>query len=140
VKQLPETEEALVLRTDFSDQRAWEAIRATVQRPFGIFRGNVRFVDDREYADLTKEQLLALIPDDSGPTFIFVADRTALSNADHPLLVVDLFPDAQRGREFRTIPSQVGAIENNLSIGNMDFEEFADAVDEAGIFRGFRKM
>ena len=28
-------------------------------------------------------------------------------------------------------------LENNLSLANMDFDEFADAVDAAGIFRGF---
>jgi hypothetical protein len=28
-------------------------------------------------------------------------------------------------------------VENNLSIANMDFEEFADAVGPDGIFRGF---
>jgi hypothetical protein len=28
-------------------------------------------------------------------------------------------------------------IENNLSIANMDFEEFAENVDDDGIFRGF---
>ncbi|HLF89873.1 MAG TPA: hypothetical protein VI451_13065 [Anaerolineales bacterium] len=41
------------------------------------------------------------------------------------------------GREFRAIPSQIQGIENNLSIANMDFEEFADSVDEDGVFRGF---
>jgi hypothetical protein len=29
------------------------------------------------------------------------------------------------------------SVENNLSLANMDFDEFADAVDAAGIFRGF---
>jgi hypothetical protein len=28
-------------------------------------------------------------------------------------------------------------IENNLSLANMDFEEFAEAVDPDGVFRGF---
>jgi hypothetical protein len=41
------------------------------------------------------------------------------------------------GREFRTIPSKIQGIENNLSIANMDFEEFANTVDERGVFRGF---
>jgi hypothetical protein len=30
-------------------------------------------------------------------------------------------------------------VENNLSIANMGFEEFANAVDKDGIFRGFQK-
>jgi len=41
------------------------------------------------------------------------------------------------GREFRAVPSQIQAIENNLSIANMDFEEFAESADESGVFRGF---
>jgi len=28
-------------------------------------------------------------------------------------------------------------VENNLNISNMDWEEFASAVDEGGVFRGF---
>jgi Domain of unknown function (DUF6924) len=31
------------------------------------------------------------------------------------------------------------SVENNLSIANMDFEDFADATDDDGIFRGFRE-
>jgi hypothetical protein len=50
-------------------------------------------------------------------------------------LVVDLYSD--RGRKFRAVPSQVNGIQSNLSIANMDWEEFADNVDEDGIFRGF---
>jgi hypothetical protein len=40
---------------------------------------------------------------------------------------------------FRVIPSQMWSVENNLSIANMDFFEFADAVGDDGIFRGFPK-
>jgi hypothetical protein len=29
------------------------------------------------------------------------------------------------------------SVENNLSLANMDFEEFANAVDVDGLFRGF---
>jgi hypothetical protein len=28
-------------------------------------------------------------------------------------------------------------VENNLSVSNMGFEEFADKVDQDGVFRGF---
>ncbi|MDH6214469.1 hypothetical protein M2283_001752 [Streptomyces pseudovenezuelae] len=33
--------------------------------------------------------------------------------------------------------AELWSIENNLSGANMDFEEFADAVDDDGVFRGF---
>jgi hypothetical protein len=41
------------------------------------------------------------------------------------------------GREFRAVPRAVQAIENNVSLANMDFDDFANAVDDDGIFRGF---
>ena len=43
----------------------------------------------------------------------------------------------EEGQEFRTLPRGVQSIENNLSIRNMDFEEFANAAGEDGVFRGF---
>jgi hypothetical protein len=46
-----------------------------------------------------------------------------------------LFDDP--GYEFCTNPSQIQGIENNLSTANMDFGEFADSVDEDGVFRAF---
>ena len=41
------------------------------------------------------------------------------------------------GQEFRAIPSEIQGIENNLSLANMSFEDFARAVDGDGVFRGF---
>jgi hypothetical protein len=29
-------------------------------------------------------------------------------------------------------------VENNLSVANMDFHEFADNVEDDGVFRGFK--
>ena len=135
MKQIPKTENPLVLRTDFSNQAAWEAICKTIRGPVTGFYAYVEFVDEAEYAGMTKPQLLALIPDDYAHTFIIIADQIALSRHDHPLLIIDLYE--RSGQEFRAIPSQIQAIENNLSIANMDFEEFAEAVDEDGVFRGF---
>ena len=137
MKQIPNTENALILRTDFSDQVAWEEICEIIREPVGDFHflAYVDFLEDREYANITKNQLLELIPLNYNHSFIIVADETAISGRDHPLLVIDLYE--RSGREFRAIPSQVQSIENNLSIANMDFEEFANCVDEDGIFRDF---
>ena len=137
MKPLPKTENALVLRTDFSDKSAWTAICKIIQRPVGIFRfrANVEFLDDAAYADISKDQLLELIPHDYNHSFIILVDQTAILQPDYPLLILDLYE--RSGNEFRAVPSQIQAIENNLSIANMDFEEFADSVDEDGFFRGF---
>lgn len=139
MKQIPETENALILRTDFSNQAVWERICAIIRKPVGIFRfrANVEFVDDVEYAGIAKSQLVELLPKDYSHSFITVVDQTAISLPDHPLLIVDLYEKS--GHEFRAIPSTIQGIENNLSIANMDFEEFAESVDESGVFRGFPK-
>jgi hypothetical protein len=137
MNEIPQTEFALVLRTDFSDQIVWEKICAAIREPVGDFHflASVDFLDRERYTNITKAQLLELIPKNYNHSFIIVADRVAVSNPEHPLLIIDLYENV--GREFRAIPSQIQAIENNLSIANMDFEEFAEAVDEDGIFRGF---
>ncbi len=139
MKLIPETEYALILRTDFSDQAAWDEICAEIRKPVSFlgFLAYVEFLDDVEYANITKDQLLELFPQNHNHSFIIVADRTSISRPEHPLLVIDLFDES--AREFRAIPMQVQSIENNLSIGNMDFEELAEAVDEDGVFRGFPK-
>jgi hypothetical protein len=137
MKQIPETDYALVLRTDFSDQIAWEEICAAIREPIGDFHflAYVEFLDDSEFANLTKDQLLERVPENYNHTFIILADQTAISRPEHPLLIVELYE--RSGRLFRAIPSQIQSIENNLSIANMDFEEFAESADKDGVFRGF---
>ncbi len=137
MKTLPPTEDALVLRTDFSDQAAWDAICATIRSADDgdEFVAYVDFVDDPDYQGLTTEQILELIPEAYEHSFLVVVDGTAVASPENPVLVVDL--DEERGREFRAIASELYQIENNLSIANMDFAEFAEAVDEDGVFRDF---
>jgi hypothetical protein len=137
MKTIPNTEHSLVLRTDFSDQAAWMDICAEIQKPVGTlhFLAYVDYLNDAEYANITKEQLLNLLPRNYDHSFIMVADRTTMAHPEHPLLIIDLFDDSNS--DFRALPNQVQGIENNLSIANMDFGDFAANVDEDGIFRGF---
>ena len=43
----------------------------------------------------------------------------------------------QYGATLRVVPSEMWSIQNNLTISNMDWEEFADNVDDDGVLRGF---
>ena len=46
--KIPETDNALVLRTDFSNERAWEEIREAIEAPVDeLFQANVEFVRSR---------------------------------------------------------------------------------------------
>ncbi len=126
----PETENSPVLRTDFSDQQKWEAGHAAIDAPVGggVTRARVDYIDDPAYADLTPEQILPLLPEDSPHPILVVVDATTLASPEMPLLVVDLW--GERGRELRCVPDALWVIESNTSIGNMDFVEFADAVGD----------
>lgn len=134
MKDLPNTENAPVLRTDFSDQAAWDAIRKEITTPVDGFYANADFIDDPEFKDLGKDALMRLIPGTMRHSFIVVADSASMTG-EHLLLVIDLL--TQQGKEFRAEPSQIQGIENNLSISNMDFAEFAENCDPEGVFRGF---
>jgi hypothetical protein len=140
------------IRTDFSDDEAWQSIRAgALEFPAELkdaFRmmaamnaqdGEnvppcVHIIDDRNFADLTTEQVLERAPEDAHHACLFIVDRTAVSQPDHPILVVDL---RQRGRSFRVIPTEVWGVASNLAIANMDWEDFANRVDVDGVFRGY---
>lgn len=136
MKPLPPGDVALVIRTDYSDQQTWEAIGVAIEEPTEEdFVANVELMDDAAYRDLTAEQLLDLFPEGDNRSFLLVVDDITIREAEHPVLVVDLW--RERGRRFRAVPATVQSIENNLSISNMDFAEFADAVDQDGVFRGF---
>jgi hypothetical protein len=123
------------IRTDFSDQAAWRSTLETVVARHGIFKGTFHVVDDPTYTGATPEQIVARLGPGFEQTFMFVADSTTISHPDRPVLVVDLWEGSLD--EFRAVPSEVAAIQINLAIANMDFEEFAGAADPDGIFRGF---
>jgi hypothetical protein len=155
MKPLPQVDETLLVRTDFSDETAWKEVCAGVNamdpesqqaldrfasvyesigRPFEMPETWLHFVDDPAYQGATTEGLVELAAGDSGPSLMFIADETTMSRPDHPVLVVDLME--QPGRTFRTIPAQVFGIDSNLSIANADWEDFAELVDDDGVFRG----
>ena len=132
----PCTLEALVVRTDFSADGAWDALRAALFSPSKDgFLANVALVDDRQYEGLTPDQALDLIPAEYQHPLLVLADVVAVASAELPLLVVDR--RGERGRCVRVVTAELWSIENNLSGANMDFEEFVGAVDDDGVFRGF---
>ena len=140
MKTIPETKDAPVLRTDFSDQERWEAVcRAIREQNEDGFVAYVAFIDDPAFDGFSKQQVIDALPSSCKHSFIIVVDNISMTDAEHPVLVVNLHEGmgSAYGDDFRALPSQVQGIENNLSIANMDFAEFAGAVDASGVFRGF---
>lgn len=139
MKKLPKKQinQSLMLRTDFSNGEAWESlcVDAQAENEDG-FRAYLDCLNDPTYKGLTVEQLVNDVAKETGYRFVFLFDRVTLTHPERPILVVDL--DDEPGRTFRVIPSEMWGVENNLSIANMDYYEFADNMDDDGIFRGFR--
>ena len=139
MQPLPNPENPTVLRTDFSDQIKWETVCRAILKPirylFIKFKANVAFMDDIAYQNASIKKIMAITSKHYDHSFIIVADKQTMTTPDSLVLVVDLWDTP--GRTFRTTPDQIQGIENNLSLANMDFFEFADHVDEDGVFRGF---
>lgn len=145
-----------VIRTEFSNDGTWTAIREQIAAPqteMGYsFYAHVRYVSDQQFAGMQPKELVHALPDDYPGFFCFVADDKTFASNEHPILVVGFSPDSLDIKDyertpsqtpladiksFRAVPATIQGIENNLSISNMDFEEFADTVDADGVFRGF---
>lgn len=138
MNKIPLTNNPLVIRTDFDDESAWHAlcdlVRAPVQDGADEFYAYVDFLSSIEYRGIGKKALLKRLSDPYSHNVLFIVDRITLTQRELPILIVDL--SRVPGRDFRAIPTQIPAIQNNLSISNMDFAEFSAAIDD-GIFRGF---
>ena len=135
MRKITATKNPLIVRTDFSNDKTWKAICKKVAAKTDGFVANVEYVDDHALDGFNKKQVLACITKKHEHPFIVIVDDVSMSNATHALLVVDL--EEKRGREFRAVPKTIQSIENNLSIANMEFSEFAERVGRDKIFRGF---
>jgi hypothetical protein len=139
---------ALLVRTDFSDDGAWDQVREEAQREYGPdgFQACVEPVSDPAWDGATWETVKAAAPvGEAGPSVLFIADSITLASPEHPILVVDLqdkylslaeFPEIAEHTPFRCIPPALWSVENNLSIANLDWEDFAEDTDDDGVHRG----
>jgi hypothetical protein len=132
--ELPEGE-SLLIRTDFTDDAAWAATceAACAPDPDDGFQAHLTCFDAKELDGASVDDLVALKRD-----YFFVADSHTMTDPEHPILAVAADPDddVEPGTSFRVVPSVMWGVENNLSLGNMAFEEFLEAAID-GCFRGF---
>ena len=80
--KIPSTENALLIRTDFSDQNAWKKLNAAVTGPEDPFIFNMEIVDDRANSGATTSQLMDALPEDYSHSFLVIADSVAISQPD----------------------------------------------------------
>jgi hypothetical protein len=136
MKAIPAADDTPLIRTDFSDERVWRDVAraAAAESPEG-FQAQLSILDDSAFDGAEPGELARAAAADGRHACLFVADAMTMRHDEHPLLCVDL---RSGRRPFRVVPGALWGVENNLAIANMDYEEFADAVDADGIFRDFR--
>jgi hypothetical protein len=82
MKDLPYTEDSLVLRTDFSDEAAWDRVCDEIEAPVDsdgeVFRAYASFVSDPDFDGLGISALTAL-GQRTDRRFLFVVDRVTLT-------------------------------------------------------------
>lgn len=138
MKVLPLVQGPLLVRTDFSDPTAWQALLAVVNAPDE--RGmhpNACIIDDPDFGDLTAVQVLEQA---SGrlPELLVVADKTAVTAPDMPLLVI-FRPGTPDHDGLRVVARQLAAVTNSTFRSSNDWDALGDAADDEGVFRGFRR-
>lgn len=140
MREFPKTHAPPVIRIDFSSEQAWAELKGKITRPTAEgFEAQVAFIEDRALEGLDErglaERIPRIYPHGYEHPVVFIVDRMSINALDNPLLVISTVEGSEPS--FRCLPSAVQAIQNNLSLSNMDFFEFAGATDDDGVFRGF---
>jgi hypothetical protein len=132
--EVPRTGNTPFVRTDFSDDQAWRAICEAAQAETEEgFRAFLSIVDDVGLDGASAADLVASAAR-AAHGLLLLADGMTMTHPDHPILCIDLL---EGGRSVRVAPQALWSLENNLSLRNMDFEDFSGSTDADGIFRGF---
>jgi hypothetical protein len=134
VPALPESEIYLLVRTYFGDDVLWNGLREEIQRGSEDgYYGGVDFVDDSRFDGYSVEDLVAAHPHRAEDwDVLYVADESAITSNGYPLLVVRVGSDDEI--PFRCRADALHEIDGNLSIANLDWDDFRDAVGESGVY------
>ncbi|MFE0771614.1 DUF6924 domain-containing protein [Streptomyces sp. NPDC058861] len=138
-----DTFDALVIRTDFSDDASWNAVVGELRRPWGPdgeFPASVQVIDALAWSGATADEVLAAVDEDEDLSVVFVADCHTMESPPRGVLALstvwedegDLDPvyyqeliESPEPREFRAAPAAVHSVHVNVTLGNVGFAEFA---------------
>src|SRR4051794_38237125 len=138
--RLPSSTATLLVRTGFQDEQAWREVvaAATVSTEYTL-PAVLLPVDDPQFVGCTDEQLLAAAAENdlAGSAVLFVADTETMASPDNAVLVLIMDSPPGVRESFRCVPGELSAVENDLNIGNLDWDDFAEsAVEQGGIYHG----
>lgn len=125
---------ALVIRTDFTDEDAWDRVVQELREPWLDDPVEPFAISDLRFAGQPPDRLLRAIRAAShGPGVFFLADEATMREPDNPLLAVTTEWDGEPFQDddepfvtqFRLRPDAAVEVSTNINIGNMDFKDFA---------------
>jgi hypothetical protein len=102
---LPVFNGALLVGTDFTDDRSWEVLCAeAMTESVDGFVAGVSPVGDPSFDGSTWQEIEGIVPhNDHGSSIVFIADSVTMSSADHPILVANI--SRYRRRRARGTPA-----------------------------------
>lgn len=135
--QMNNPQHPYLVRTDFSHDSTWNElihIASTPSVPYG-FQAYLEPINSPNFQSQDAQTIAKNLPGNYPFAFLFLFDSLTQNHPEHPVLCVHL--KKAEPNWFRVKPKHLWIVENNLSISNVDFEEFMEDLDENGIFKGF---
>lgn len=144
--------DAVVIRTDYSNDGAWQKVTAGLRQPWGEgVESSWHVVEGPRWAGADADEVLAALPDHLPDLHdvVFLADADTMYGVQNSLLAVSTDPDMRDEdheipglgftSRFRILPTAVAEMVGNLAIANMDYEDFSSSAhgDPHRIHRGF---
>ncbi|MFF3574620.1 DUF6924 domain-containing protein [Nocardia jiangxiensis] len=132
-----------IVRTDFSDDDAWERAWRDITRLRKYWDDEVvldgTLVALPEFDGWTGADLATMLSEVDMHAVVLTVDAVTLASPEHPVLVTELDPEPaekqDEPRSFRATPHALLDAVLQLSIANFDWEDFSESVDEDGILR-----
>ena len=136
-----ETENSLLIRTDFSDDSAWESFIQEVNSYAYDLAELLDYINDPAFAGLTTDALVNQFQGQEFHSFILVADQRTFTESIPTVEVISLVSGIDSsfgtpyevGQTIRATARGLWDVVANLPIGNMDFGEIADSAGADGV-------
>ncbi|WTI17912.1 hypothetical protein OIB37_34940 [Streptomyces sp. NBC_00820] len=79
--------DALVVRTDYQDDQAWQDVVAVLRKPWGDgqYEAHVHVIDDPVWAGATPDEVVTAVRADEDLSVVFLADRMTMQADGHAL-------------------------------------------------------
>lgn len=130
----PDFDCCLLVRTDYSDDRAWQLVNDAIQTPSEEgFTAGVTIIENPDWEGIDTARLIAALPETYRHPLLIVSDASTQSGSGFPLLVTEV--KHQPRRSMRVAAGSLWAVENNISIANLNWEDYANNISPDGIYR-----